>query len=246
MADPHPQAFHTTRWSLVLQAGLQGDDTVDSHQALAELCQAYWYPLYGYVRRQGHAEPDAKDLVQGFFEHLLEREMVATADPSRGRFRSYLLGSLKHYLSDEQRRRQAIKRGGQAETVSIDTEAGERLLQAENTDERDPEKLYHRGWAESLLNQAIDRLREAHVQVGKQALFEHLEPHLVGNDKTSDTRQALANKLGMTAGAISSSLHRMRQRYGELVREAIADTVSDPNEVDEELRFLMSVLRERA
>ena len=236
----------TTRWSLVLQAGLDGATDKDSKDALTELCRAYWYPLYGFVRRQGHNEEDAKDLIQSFFENILRKDAIKTVDPDKGRFRSYLLGSLKNHLVNQNRRANAIKRGGAIDCISIDTKEGERLLSNGSVETRDPEKLYHRNWAEALLNQALNRLREDHAKAGKHTLFEKLEPHLIANDASGETRAEMAKQLGMTVGAIGNSLRRLRQRYGDLVREAIADTVGDPREVDEELQFLMAVLREQA
>lgn len=237
-------AFHTTRWSLILQAGL--DDEPQAEQALAELCQAYWYPLYGYARRSGFSQPDAEDLIQSYFAHLLERQAMKGFDPDKGRFRSYLLGGLKNHLINQQRHTQARKRGGMVETVSIDADTGEKRLLAEAADGLDPEKLFHRGWAQAVLNRALDQLRASHQDAGKAEFFELMEPFLVGNPSGVENRDGLAERLNTTANALNIKLHRLRKRYGDLVREAIADTVSSPGEVDDELRFLMTVLRNQA
>jgi RNA polymerase sigma-70 factor (ECF subfamily) len=223
----------------VVAAGRQASP--DAREALATLCQVYWYPLYAYVRRQGHSATDAQDLTQEFFARLLEKNYVGAADPAKGKFRSFLLASLKHFLANEWRRADAQKRGGGQVPLSLDFEGGETRFTLEPAYELTAEKLFERRWALTLLEQMLATLRDEFARSGKLALFEHLKPYLGGDASTVPYRQ-LAAELGMTEGAIKVSVHRLRRRCGELLRAAIARTVVGPEEVDEELRDLFNAV----
>jgi RNA polymerase sigma factor (sigma-70 family) len=231
--------FSTTHWSVVLAAG-EGDSE-EAQRALGNLCQTYWYPLYAYVRSRGFGPEDAEDLTQGFFAQLLERNSVGRADRQRGKFRYFLLGALKNYLCDANDKATALKRGGGRKPISFDAQTAEERFKLEPIDTLTPEKVYERRWGLILLDQALRRLRGEYAAAGKEELYEALEGFL------TDTRDApsyaeLAARLGTTEGAIKSALHRLRQRHRELVRDEIAQTVSTPVEVEEEIRHLIGVI----
>ena len=230
--------FATTRWSVVLAAG--GERSPGSQQALVSLCETYWQPLYAYVRRRGHSVDDAQDLVQEFFARLLEKESVASADPGRGKFRSFLLASLNHFLASEWRRNRAQKRGGARPILSLDFQQGETFL-AGAADDLTPEKVYERKWALTLLTTALSKLRDEYVAAGKLPLLEALQPYLSGDEEAAPYR-ALGEKLGLTEGAVKVAVHRLRRRCQGILREEIAQTVAGPEEVDQELRDLFDAL----
>ena len=234
------RGFVTTRWSLVVAAGVR---TEASEQALATLCQTYWYALYAYVRRCGHDIEQAEDLVQGFFLRLLDREMLQRAQPERGRFRSFLLGSLKHFMINEYERARAAKRGGGAAPLSLDITAAEGRYVLEPRDTLDPERLFERRWAQTLVRQAQVRLRTACVRSGRARLYEQLEPFISGEDEKVPYGQVAA-ALATTEGAARVAVHRLRRKFRDLLREEIAHTVDDESQVDEELRFLLQTLAE--
>lgn len=238
-ADARQGVFVTTRWSVVLKAGRP--DTARSRAALEQLCRAYWHPLYHYVRRRGYRPEDAQDLTQSFFERLLERDALAKADPDRGRFRSFLLTSLKHFLSDEWDKLNAQKRGGGEPVLSLDFETEERRLTIEPADPLTPEKVFEQRWAIALLDQVYRRLETEFASLGKTEQFAALRVTLTAPRGTTPYAD-LARDLGMREGAVKVAVHRLRQRYRELLRETIADTVAGPEEVDDELRHLMQVL----
>jgi RNA polymerase sigma-70 factor (ECF subfamily) len=231
--------FATTRWSVVVSAG-GGHDSPQVREALGTLCQVYWYPLYAYVRRSGHSADDAQDLVQSFFTQLLEKNRLEVADPQRGKFRSFLLASLKHFLANEWRRAGAQKRGGQP-PISLDLASGESRLALEPADELTPEKIYERRWAMTLLEQTLARLREEFAASGKLELFEQVKDYL-GGDRGAVPYRQLAAELGMTEGALKVAIHRFRRRWRELMRDQIAHTVTRPEEVNEELRALFNAV----
>jgi RNA polymerase sigma factor (sigma-70 family) len=239
-ASTDSAAFSTTQWSTVLRAG--EDSSPAAHQALERLCATYWYPLYVYVRRQGHGATDAQDLTQEFFSRLLGRKSYRLADPSRGRFRSFLLTSLKHFLINEWSRAKRQKRGGGAEVISLDEALAESRLAAEPAVELPPESLYDLRWAAVLLDRAFVALRGEFEQSGRQDAFERLKAFAWG-DKNALSCAAMAQELNMTEGAVRVAVHRLRQRYGELLRTEVAQTVATPGEVEEELRYLVSVFR---
>jgi RNA polymerase sigma-70 factor (ECF subfamily) len=223
----------------VLAAG-QGADLA-ARQALATLCEDYWYPLYAYVRRRGSPPEEAQDLTQGFFLHLLEHDALQAADQQRGRFRSFLLGSLNHYLANQWRHDQARKRGG-GRVVSLDLADGERRYQCEPAEELTPERLYERRWAMTLLGKAVEELRQEYAQAGKLAAFEALKIYLGGQEDTVPYRE-LAGQLGSSEGAVKVAVHRLRQRCRTCLRRTIAETVSTDEEIDEELRHLFQAVQ---
>jgi len=231
--------FVTTRWSVVLTAG--HSDTTHAHAALEKLCQIYWYPIYAYVRRRGHSPEDAQDLTQEFFARLLERNWVGRADRQKGRFRSFLLSAMNHFLSDEWDKARAQKRGGGVMPVPLQFDTAETRYGHELADPVTPEQNYERRWALTLLDEVLRRLHSEYEQEGKAELFAALNPCLVG-DRTAQPYAGLAVKLGVSEGTVKSAVHRLRQRYRQLLHDEIADTVAEPGEVDEELRHLFAVL----
>ena len=236
---PGAREFHTTRWSLVI-AAQQGTDTTQAHSAMAALCKDYWYPLYAFVRRRGHAAHDAQDLTQAFFAALLEGN-ATMADPARGKFRSYLLGALKHFLANEWHRANTPKRGGGKAVVEWDALDAEARYALEPTDSTDADALYDRRWALELLERAMAVLRADFVSKGDGATFDALKATLTGAEPPRDE---LAAQLGLSEGALKVAIHRLRQRYREVLRAQIAETVDSPAEVDEEMRHLVRVLRQ--
>jgi RNA polymerase sigma-70 factor (ECF subfamily) len=232
-------AFNTTSWSMVVLAGSGDSDA--AHTALARLCRIYWYPLYAYVRRKGHGEADAQDLVQGFFAQLLERGSFARVARDRGRFRSFLLGALNYYLADQRDFARAQKRGGQCQIISIDAGTAEERYNLEPSDNRTPEQLFDRRWAMTVLETALARLKEEYTATGKDALFDQLHACLLG-DKRGRSYSEAGGQLGMSESAVKMAAMRLRRRYQEILRERIQDTVCDPADVDQELRDLMAVV----
>jgi RNA polymerase sigma factor (sigma-70 family) len=232
-------AFVTTRWSVVITAGRS--DTTQARAALEKLCQTYWYPLYAYVRRRGHSPEDAQDLTQEFFARLLERNWVATADRQKGKFRSFLLSAMNHFLADEWDKARAQKRGGGLAPVPLKFDTAETRYGHEPVDNVTPEQSYERRWALTLLEEVLYRLRSEYEQEGRAKLFAALHPCLVG-DRTSQPYAELAVKLGVTEGTVKSAVHRLRQRYRQLLRDEIAHTVAEPGEVNEELQHLFRTL----
>lgn len=208
--------------------------------ALSELCEAYWYPLYALVRRRGNSAQDALDLTQGFFTRLLEKRDFDSADPGRGRFRSYLSGAMLNYVRNRQREDRAQKRGGDSNVLSLDHEAAEDRYQLEVQDERTPESHYDRAWALILLERAMERLGDSYTASGKGKLFETLQPTLVGEDSRSYAE--LAGILKMQEGAIKVAVHRLKKRFRTELQNEIASTVSDPDEVQAELTELFDAL----
>ena len=231
--------FATTHWSVVLATG--GDDPTEARAALEELCSAYWYPLYAYVRRRGHSPHDAQDLTQGFFARLLEKDYLAAADRTRGRFRSFLLASLKHYLANEWDRARAKKRGGAERIVRLDARSAEGRYALEPSHELTAERAFERRWALTVLDHVMLRLREQYSAAGKATLFDALKGALAGGREAPPCAE-VADGLGMTEGAVRVAAHRLRRRYRDLLRSEIAETVDAPDHVSEELRYLMSVL----
>lgn len=235
-----PAAFATTHWSVVLAAG-HGSSPAAA-EALARLCREYWRPLYSYVRRRGYEVHDAEDLVQAFFERAIEKNYVGDAERHRGRFRTFLLASLEHFLAKEWQRSQRLKRGGGKTFLSID-ETAEDGYRAEPADPATAERLYDRRWALTLLEKSMNSLRREYSDSGRKEVFESLAGILSG-DKSDNRYGELGDRLGMSEGAVKVAAHRLRQRYGEMVRAEIASTVSRPEQVDEELRELLAALRE--
>lgn len=231
--------FATTHWSVVLRAGQQ--DTTRATIALEQLCRTYWYPVYVYVRRRGSNSHDAEDLTQGFFAHLLPSSFLANADRERGRFRSFLLTALNHFLADEWDRLNTQKRGGGQQIISLEVESAETRYQMEPADNLTPEKVYEQRWAKTLLSNVIERLRKEYEADGNGPLFASLKSSLT-KARAAVPYPELAIQLNMTEGALRVSVHRLRQRYREVLRAEIANTVASSAEVDEELRYLFRVL----
>ena len=231
--------FATTRWSLVLAAGQRSSP--QSSAALATLCENYWYPLYAYVRRRGHDADEAQDFTQAFFARLLEKNDLAAADPERGRFRSFLLASLKHFLANEWDRNRAQKRGGCRSVLSIDFGTAEERYRAEPAHDLTPEKIFERRWALVLLENVLARLHDESAQAGKADSFDRLKGFLTG-EQPAVTYGQLAAELNTSEGALKVAVHRLRRRYRELLRAEIEETVADPQEIDQEIRDLFSAL----
>lgn len=233
--------FATTHWSIIFLAAR--DQDAAARDALEELCRAYWYPLYAKVRSQGHSKEDACDLVQAFFERLIENNTLNVADPTRGRFRTFLMSCLQHYLCSEWRRQHAIKRGGRTQVVSIDEVDAEQRYLNEPVDRMTPDKVYERTWALTLLNRAYETLRRQFSAAGRIELFDALWPFFTGGADQNDDYKAVAARLRMTEGAVKTNAHRLRQRFGECLRTQIAQTVSQKDDVEEELLALFAALR---
>lgn len=231
--------FRTTHWSVVLAAGRP--ESPAAHHALAQLCRDYWYPLYAYVRRRGHDAHEAQDLTQEFFARLLDKNSVQAAAQERGRFRSFLLGSLNNFLNNEWNRGQTAKRGGGYTIISWDAQTAEERYGREPFHELTPERIYDRRWALTLLEQVLGDLREEYSAAGKAQLFEALQVSLSGS-KRRESCAELARTLDMSEGAVKVAIHRLRQRYGRHLRTRIAHTVGSDVEVDEELRRLFTAL----
>ncbi len=225
-------AFATTQWSLVLAAH-EGSDT-EARRALEWLCTTYWYPIYAYIRGRVRDAEEARDLTQGYFADLLERNLLSVIDRSKGRFRDFLLASLKNFLSHQRDRAQALKRGGGSRTVSIDATDAESRFRLEPVDRLTPEQLFERRWGLAVMERAMERLRAESAAGDRPATFERLKPYLTG----AEPRRAygeVAAELQMSEGAVKTAVHRLRQRYGSLLRGEIAATVADPAEVDARL-----------
>jgi DNA-directed RNA polymerase specialized sigma24 family protein len=240
-AEPGLQgaAFATTRWSVVLAAG----DAVSpkAAEALELLCRIYWYPLYAYVRRRGYGPEDAQDLTQEFLAGLLAKPFLRGVSAEKGRFRSFLLACLNHFLADAWDKARAVRRGGGQLLLSLDASAAEGRYRLEPADSRDAEALYERRWATTLLERVMERLRTEAVSTGRERLFDQLQGVLLG-ESPKLTYAEVASRLMMGEGAVRMAVCRLRQRYRELLREEIAQTVSRPSEVDEEIRHLRLVL----
>lgn len=236
---PAGRDFRTTRWSVVLAAGRGA--APGSAEALASLCETYWYPLYTYVRRRVSDVHQARDLTQAFFADLLEKNYVGAATPRRGRFRAFLLTAFKHFLSKQWDKAKAQKRGGGRCMVSLDFAAADSRYRSEAGCGLSPEQLYERQWAVTLLEQIIGRLAAEYDRAGKARQFELLKPFLIGAHSETTYAEA-ASQLGVTEAAAKMAAHRMRRRYRALLREAIAQTVEGPDEVDDEIRNLFEVM----
>ncbi|MGB2862623.1 MAG: sigma-70 family RNA polymerase sigma factor [Sedimentisphaerales bacterium] len=239
-STPHGAGqFATTRWSVILAAG---DSAAALHEpALGTLCQTYWFPLYAYLRRRGYDTHEAEDYTQGFFAGILERKGMKQADPKYGKFRSFLLASLKNFLADEWDRSQAQKRGGDKKVLSLDFDAAAGRYAREPVHHISPEKLFERSWALTVLTRAMDRLKAESAASDKQQLFDCLKIYLTA-EKDAIPYRDVAAKLDMTEGAVKVAVHRLRRRYRELVREEIAQTVTTEAQVDEEIRDLFDAL----
>lgn len=238
-ADGKSPVFATTHWSVVLSA--RDEDSPDAATALEKLCRTYWYPLYAFVRRRGHGVEDAQDLTQAFFQRVLEKNYLEAVDRRKGKFRSFLLAAFNHFLADEWDRARAEKRGGGQAVISLDATVAEDRYQIEPADDSDPEKIYERRWAMTLLEQVLVKLASEYAAAGKAGQFGELKGFLL-HEQASGSYAEAAKRLEMTEGATRVAVHRLRQRYGELFREEIAHTVASPDEIEEEVRHLLTVL----
>ena len=232
--------FVTTHWSVVLAAGQQ--ESPQATEALENLCRTYWYPLYVYVRRRGYGPEDAADLTQDFFAHLLKKNAFAGADPQRGKFRSFLVASLDHFLINQWNRARTAKHGGGQAPIPLDADAAERRHRQEPDSSLTPEKLFEQQWGFAVLEQALARLGKEFAEAGKSGQFNRLKVFLTSKVDYGQY-PAVAAELGLSTAAISRAVHRMRQRYRELVRAEIAHTVSSPDELEEEMRHLFAAIR---
>ncbi len=231
--------FTTTHWSVVLSA--KDRESKRSSDALAALCETYWFPLYAYVRRSGHTSHDAQDLTQAFFAQLLEKDFLKSVDRRRGKFRSFLLVSMKHFLSHERDRARAKKRGGGRVPFSLDFADAENRYNLEPQDPTTPERLYQRRWALTLLDRVVQLLEDEHTRAGNSEKFAVLKEFLTAGRDSRPYRR-VAEELGISEGAVKVAVHRLRKRYRELLKKEIAQTVSDPAEIDEELRELFAAV----
>ncbi|MEM8996447.1 MAG: sigma-70 family RNA polymerase sigma factor [Acidobacteriota bacterium] len=241
-----PRDFMTTHWSLV--AAVRRGDGVDdggsaaAHRALAELCRLYWYPLYAFVRSRGHGPEQAQDLTQAFFTRLLETEGLATADPDLGRFRSYLLGAMKHFLTNAWRRGATRKRGGGVDILDLDAFDPEARYALEPASRDDPDAVFDREWAATTLDRALDRLRRDYADRGHGEVFDALKGSLTGGEFD---RGEAARRLDLADGAVKVAIHRLRRRFRRSIRAEIAETVLDPADIDGEMRDLVDILRKK-
>ena len=231
--------FATTRWTLVLDA--QGTLSPRGQQALATLCELYWYPLYAYLRRRGHSAEDAQDLTQGFFASLLEHHALRKVDKTRGRFRSFLLAALNHYVSNARDRDRTQKRGGSVVHVSLDHAAAEERYEREPVDRWTPENVFDRNWALTLLAGVLSRVHAECHRKGKGVLFEHMKPFLTG-DQVDVSYHQLGLTLEMSEGAVKQAVHRLRRRYREVLYDEISRTVSTMDDIEPELQYLIGAL----
>src|SRR2546421_8672265 len=236
---PPREWFTTTHWSVVLSAA--DSSAPGAQDALEKLCRTYWYPLYAFVRQRGHDAHDAQDLTQEFFLRLLEKHYLAQVDPHKGKFRSFLMVAVNHFLANEWDRARAAKRGGRGSFLSFDEVAGEKRYALEASVEASPEKIFERRWAMTVLDQVLVHLRHEFEQAGKAQQFEALKIFLSG-DKPSASYAELATKLQTTEAALKMAVQRMRRRCNELLREEIAQTVASPEQVEEEIRCLFAAM----
>ena len=233
--------FYTTRWSMVLSAQGKGRAQGDAFESLEALCRQYWPPLYAYIRHHGHAAHDAQDLTQAFFARLLEKGWLAAVDQEKGRFRSFLLAALKHFLANEWDRAQTLKRGGAMEFISLDAELAESCYVAGHAATLPPDSLYEKRWALTLLETVMRRLHDEHEAAGKRAEYELLKPCLTA-ERGDIPYDELGTALGLTPASARSAVHRLRKRFREVFREEVAGTVADPAEVDDEMRAVVAAL----
>ncbi len=241
-SSPEQRAgFATTHWSVVLSARSGHIPTLDAEQALAQLCQTYWLPIYTFLRRRGSGPEDAEDLTQGFFARLLAKDYFSHADPARGRFRSFLLTSLEHFLSDARDRHDAAKRGGGLSTLRLDTRKAEQALEEQAIDTLTPERLYEQRWAYAVVETVLERLGQEFARTARAEFFAELRGYIWGEQATTPYRD-IASRFGITEGAVRVTLYRLRKRFRELLRLEVAQTVSKPEEVEDEIRHLAAML----
>jgi RNA polymerase sigma factor (sigma-70 family) len=234
-----PAVFATTHWSVVLEA--QGESQA-AQKALEKLCRTYWRPIYGYVRRHGVGTEDAEDLTQGFFALLLERKDLNSVRKEKGRLRSYLLASVKHFLADESRHAMALKRGKGQRLIPFDDIREGESIEAERSDRLTADQIYERRWAFTVLEQVMARLREEYRSAGNVRFFDQMKKMLM-DEPDRPSQAQVATEFGMTENAVKQAFYRFRQRYQTLLREEIAHTVAMPGDIEDELRYLIAVVR---
>ncbi len=238
---PGAASFHATRWTIVMKAAQSQAEGADL--ALAELCQIYWYPLYIFARRRGYSPNDAEDLTQGFFLHLLAGRALAGVDPLKGRFRSFLLACFQNHISDAIDRTRRLKRGGGKEFLPLDSEEAEERYRREPAEFLTAEKIFEARWAMTVLGEALKRLRQEYVAAGKASIFEALEAFLDPNNALAlPSYEEMGNRLGLSAAGVKTLVHRLRIRYRVFLRQEVGRTVSDPAQIDEEIRGLCEAL----
>ena len=231
--------FATTSWTLIRAAA--SDSGKKSHPALATVCRIYWRPVYAFIRRNGHEPDQAQDLTQEFFARLIEKNYLEEADQARGKFRSFLLSSVKHFLANENDRVRAVKRGGRHRIVSVDTAEAEGWYVPATADEVTPERLFERRWALTLLERVMSKLRQQYAESGKAAHFESIVVYLM-RDSSTIRYELLASRTGLTEGALRMAVYRLKQKYRSTLRAEIAQTVATEADIDSEIQFLMTVL----
>ena len=234
--------FQATRWTLILSAR-QSDSIEIAEKALSNFCEAYWPPLYAFLRHRGHASPEAQDLVQGFFSHMLEQNTLSRADEKKGRLRTFLLGSLQNFLCNEYDRTRALKRGGDRKIVSIEEHLPEVEASMMETAYVSDSRSYDLVWASHIVKRAWQHLETAFETEGKAEWLEVLRPFVAGGGRTPLSQEEAAAKLGVPIATLRTWLSRLRQRYREALRTEVANTVSDPVEVDQELHYLYQILK---
>ena len=245
-AESRYESFASTRWSIVIEAGNSATVSAHAFNALSELCQIYWRPLYSFLRRQGCSPEDARDLIQGFFADLIETRAYARADREKGRFRSFLLGTLKHFVADVHDRGRALKRGGGMILTSLDDQAtAEAEAQIARATKWQAEEVYDREWAALLLRQALDRLMQECALAGKADLLSHLMAYLSATEESAIPYEQMAQQAHRPVATLRSDVARLRKRYRTILREVVRDTVFEAEDVDEELRYLCRVLAAR-
>ena len=231
-------AFTTTHWSVVLEA--QGESPA-AQEALEKLCRTYWRPIFAFLRRQGISPEEAEDITQGFFAQLLERRSLDAVRKEKGRLRSFLLGALKYFVVDEQRRAMAVKRGKGQRLIPLEELRADERIEMEPSDPMTAEMIYERRWALTVLERVLSRLKDEYVAAGNAALFDALK-ELLPDEPGSPSQAEIAARLGMTENAVRQACYRFRQRYQALLREEIANTVATPGDIEDELRHLISVV----
>jgi RNA polymerase sigma factor (sigma-70 family) len=231
-----PRRFRTTRWTLVISSA---GDSATAKAALAELCETYWPPAYAFVRRSGFSVDEARDLTQEFFTRAVEKGYFGNARPERGRFRSYLLACVRHFLSNARDARQALKRPGSHSHVPLNVEDGERIYQIEPVDDLTPERIYERRWMAAVLEQAMARVKQKYDGSGRGLLFSQLKGALTADEGIAYPKLAAA--LGTSEGALRVAVHRLRKDFGAALRATVAETVDGPSQVDDELRYLLEM-----
>jgi len=234
------EGFQLTQWSLVLAANQV--DSPQAQEALARLCQIYWYPVYVFIRRRGHEGEPAKDLTQEFFTRLIAKEFLRIADRERGRFRTFLMSCVVHFLSNERKKEHTLKRGGHYAFVPLEESSAEDRYQAEPVEEMSPDKLLDRRWALTLLELSFEQLKQEYAKAGKVAQFEELEVHLSGAKAAPSSFAEIGARLGLSEGAARQAAFRMRCRFGDLLRQSVAQTVTSPQDLEAEMKHLMAAL----